>query len=217
MAQICIEPVGSATLIENFDTLVLRKRAREALKVISDRDLRELSRDYFLDQRFRRDVFGRDVATLSKSERHARLLGMPFSLLKPVDSIEFQLETAAGRVRFDNLAARRIVTRLAGESARLSDCLDTTITTADLIANALMLCSADVIGPSVASPYNTQTLNRALLALTRDADGAGYMALPCGTALRLSGPLLDAVRDRVSSEEERSWVQFLNSLSGEVD
>jgi hypothetical protein len=56
MAAIGLSPIGSATLRDNFDSFVLRAKAREALEAIADPDRRALARDYFMFQRFRRDV-----------------------------------------------------------------------------------------------------------------------------------------------------------------
>ncbi len=59
MKAIGFAPVGSTTLIENLDPLVLSANARAILGTIADDDLRELVRDFYLDQRFRCDVFAR--------------------------------------------------------------------------------------------------------------------------------------------------------------
>jgi hypothetical protein len=59
MAEIGLKPVGSATLVENHDSFVLGHAAREALAVIGDEDVRELARDFLIDQFFRRDLFVR--------------------------------------------------------------------------------------------------------------------------------------------------------------
>ena len=73
MATIGLEPVGSATLSENFDWMVLDQAARQALGAITDPDARELVRDYYLDQRFRCDVFARGNRQLGLDERAGRL------------------------------------------------------------------------------------------------------------------------------------------------
>jgi len=78
MAAIGLAPVGSATLIENFDRLALSDSAREALVCIPDPDLRELARDFFLNQRLRCDVFDRGNRRLDPEERAERLLASPF-------------------------------------------------------------------------------------------------------------------------------------------
>jgi hypothetical protein len=53
MADIGLLPAGSATVGDNFDNFVLRASEREALADVADPDLRELIRDFFLNQRFR--------------------------------------------------------------------------------------------------------------------------------------------------------------------
>src|SRR4029079_8692696 len=73
MAEIGLKPVGSAYLVENFDAWVLTRRARRLVAEIDDPDLRELVRDFCLDQRFRADVFARDAAPLDEPEQHRRL------------------------------------------------------------------------------------------------------------------------------------------------
>src|SRR5215471_5796060 len=73
LATIGLEPAGSATLNENFDWMVLGEGARQTLATIAEPDARELVRDYYLDQRFRRDVFARGNRRLKPGEQAARL------------------------------------------------------------------------------------------------------------------------------------------------
>ncbi|MGB9649910.1 MAG: class I SAM-dependent methyltransferase, partial [Stellaceae bacterium] len=80
MATIGLEQVGSATLSENFDWMVLDEAARRKLGAITDPDTRELVRDYYLDQRFRCDVFARSNRQLGPDERAGRLLSSAFAL-----------------------------------------------------------------------------------------------------------------------------------------
>jgi len=70
MATINLNPVGSATLSENFDWILLTEQAREKLAAITDANVR----DYYLDQRFRCDVFGRGNRQLGPEERAERIL-----------------------------------------------------------------------------------------------------------------------------------------------
>src|SRR5262249_41620823 len=80
LATIGLEPVGSATLVENHDAFVLGKAAREALAAIGDKDVRELARDFLVDQFFRCDVFVRDGKRLDEDEQRRRLLANVFAL-----------------------------------------------------------------------------------------------------------------------------------------
>jgi len=102
LATIGLKPVGSATLVENFDSFVLQKAERDALSDIADADLRELVRDYFLLQRFRRDVFGRTRAPIQDRQRRRELLACRFVLTRPPSAVNYSMTTPAGRVRFDN-------------------------------------------------------------------------------------------------------------------
>ena len=65
MAAIGLKPVGSATLSENLDWMVLDEPARETLASIADADARELVRASFLDQRLHCDVFAPDNRALA--------------------------------------------------------------------------------------------------------------------------------------------------------
>src|SRR5262249_52437483 len=84
MAEIGLEPVGSATLSENFDWMVLSKDSREVLATVADANVRELIRDFCLDQRFRSDVFARNNRFLHNEERADRLLSSTFALARPL-------------------------------------------------------------------------------------------------------------------------------------
>src|SRR3989440_4924931 len=108
MAAIGLEPVGSATLSENLDWMVLDDAARQTLGAITDPDARELVRDYYLDQRFRCDVFTRGNRQLGPGERACRLHSSTFVLARPVPAIRYTTTTPAGSVNYDCPAARAI-------------------------------------------------------------------------------------------------------------
>src|SRR5215831_19954887 len=96
MATIGLEPVGSATLIQNHDSFVLGRAARETLAAINDEDVCELARDFLIDQSFRRDVFVRAGKQLDHNEQRQRLLASAFALARGVRMVEYKLETPAG-------------------------------------------------------------------------------------------------------------------------
>jgi len=99
MATLGLAPVGSATLIENFDSLVLGRDARKALAAISDNDVRELARDFLISQSFRCDVFVRAGRRLNDDERYQRLRATTFALARPRRAIKYSMATPAGRLR----------------------------------------------------------------------------------------------------------------------
>jgi SAM-dependent methyltransferase len=212
MAEIGLAPVGSATLRDNFDNFVLRKAAREALAEIEDPDQRELIRDHFMFQRFRRDVYGRDVARLDDEDRRNRLIETSFALMRPPGLVAFKMATEAGELGFDNPVARQIVARLADGPARLRDCVGAETSEQDVLANALSLCCAGAIWPAGrAAPVDR--VNRALLDELDANTETTFRVLPWGTALRFDGTILVALRDgKETPEGVRPWIEFLRKL-----
>jgi len=196
MARIGLLPVGSASLMSNFDSFVLGAKAREMLASIADENVRELVRDYFIDQRFRRDVFIRDGRKITRDEQRVRLLASSFSLAKPATEVEFTKPTPAGSLRFDNEAARGIVTALGDGPRRLAEIAAACgLDAQDVVANALTLCAAGIVVPVGEHPASVVKLNRAIFARRNESEPINVLALPCGTALHIAGPLWKALQD----------------------
>jgi trans-aconitate methyltransferase len=211
MAEIGLSPVGSASLQDNFDSFVLRKAAREALAEIEDPDLRELARDYFMNQRFRRDVYARDPRGLADDERRERLLDMHFALMRPEAMVKFATGTEAGELKFDNPVARRLVAMLALGPRRLGGCVEGD-TIQDVIANTMALCCAKILAPVAAHLASVERLNAVLLDTPDAETETALRVLPYGTAMRFDRNLLKALRDgSPTSPEVLPWVDFLKS------
>ena len=113
MKTVGLTPVGSATLMENLDPLVLSASAREMLGAIADHDLRELVRDFYLDQRFRCDVFARGNRRLGGAQRCDALLASIFALARPASAIRYSAATPAGYHPYNNPTARAMISALA--------------------------------------------------------------------------------------------------------
>ena len=177
LAQAGLKPVGSATLVENYDNFVLGRAARELLATIQDPNAREFARDFLIDQFFRRDVFVREGQTLNDAERRRRLMNSAFYLADPPDEVTYTLATPAGNLSFDNPAARHIVKGLAAGPRRLTELSrNPSIPEKDLLANALALTAAVTIWPVEAADVPVHDINRALKGR--------YRVLACGTAVR---------------------------------
>ena len=197
MAAIGLEPVGSATLSENLDWMVLDEAARKTLGAITDPDARELVRDYYLDQRFRRDVFARDNRQFGPDERAGRLLSSTFALARPVPAIRYTMTTPAGSVTYDSPAARAIVAELtAGRRARTRD-----------LKTLLTLCAAGDIMPAEPGHASVADLNQALCGRVDGPEEIRWLALPCGTAVEADPGLLRALRDGQPVDD--GWRRFL--------
>jgi SAM-dependent methyltransferase len=121
LKQIGLVPVGSALLVENFDAWVLGRRARALVAGIADPDRRELVRDFCIHQRFRCDVFARDASRLTPAEQREHLLAAGLALTRPPAAITYEIATPAGRVQYDNPAARAIIASLMSGIRHLAD------------------------------------------------------------------------------------------------
>jgi SAM-dependent methyltransferase len=214
MAEIGLVPVGSATLRDNFESFVLQAKARAALAEIDDPDRRELARDYFMFQRFRRDVYGRAPERIDDDERRERLFAQTFALMRPASLVEYKMATEAGDLAFDNPVARGLVARLAEGPRRLRDCLEPGADAQDLLANALTLSCAHVLRPVAARAADVTRLNAALLEGLDAKTETTFRVMPRGTALRFDGQILVALRDgKPLPDSVAPWVEFLERLA----
>jgi len=191
MATLGLAPVGSATLIENFDSLVLGRDARKALAAISENDVRELARDFLITQSFRSDVFVRAGRRLNEDERYQRLRATTFALARPRRAIKYSMATPAGRLRYGNAAARDIVSVLSAGPASLAEITaKSTLAGQDLLANVLVLCAADAVWPVESRRVSVSAVNEAILRRLGGCGEVLYLALPCGTAVAMDDALL---------------------------
>jgi len=213
MAEIGLTPVGSATLRDNFDSFVLRAKAREALEAIDDPDQRELARDYFMFQRFRRDVFGLSPRAIDDDERRERLFDTTFALMRPASLVEYKMVTEAGDLAFDNPVSRGLVAKLSDGPRRLRDCLEPGADAQDLVANALSLCCANQLRPVAGRAVPVDRLNAVLLEALDAKNETTFRVMPHGTALRFDGQILVALRDgKPLPDTVAPWVEFLQRL-----
>jgi SAM-dependent methyltransferase len=212
MCSIGLVPVGSATLIENYDSFVLGQAARRTLAAIADVDARELARDFLIDQFFRRDVFVRRGRVLYGTERRSKLLASTFALVHPVDAIEYTVKTPAGRVRYDNAVARGIVTALAAGPCPLANVsTEFSLASEDVLANALMLSAANALRPVEGSRVPTRNLNEAIYRRLGGPEEIRFLALPCGTALPINDILLRLIegRETIKEGDDQGWRSML--------
>jgi len=211
MAEIGLKPVGSATLVENHDSFVLGQAAREALAVIGDEDVRELARDFLIDQFFRRDLFVCEGKALDERGQRQRLLANAFALARGADKIEYVLRTAAGRLNFDNAAARAIIAGLAAGPCRLGAIAEHSDAAAeDIVANAIALCASTQILPVESRRASVAAMNAAISRRLGGPEEIAYVALPCGTALPVNDPVRLLLRgDTGGDVEYDEWRDFL--------
>jgi len=208
MATIGLTPVGSATLSENLDWMVLDEAARKTLATISELDARELVRDFYLDQRFRCDVFARGNKRLGADERAGRLFSSTFALARPVPSIEYTTTSPAGPVVYDTPAARAIIAALTLGPRAL-----TGPATAQDLEAILTLCATGDVMPAEPGKAPVGDLNRILCGRIDGPEEIRWLALPCGTAVEVDRRLMRLLRDGGGIDESQfpDWREFLAS------
>ena len=211
MAEIGLKPAASATLLDNHDSFVLGAAARQALEGIADDDVRELARDYLIDQFFRRDVFVRQGRRLTSDARRNRLMDSVFFLAQPADAVEYGMRTPAGKLGFDNKTARHIVGALAAGPRRLADIADPSIPARDLLANVVALSAATIVWPVNAGRVTTAALNAAILGRQGGSEEICCVALPFGAALPVNSELLARLRNGENLADD-AWAAWAQSL-----
>jgi hypothetical protein len=211
LAIIGLGPIGSATLLENLDSLVLSKSAREMLGAIPDNNLRELVRDFYLDQRFRCDVFARDQRRLNGEQRCDALLASTFALARPAAAIRYSAGTPAGFHPYNNPTARAIVSALADGPRPLAEVAPVLAPPQDVATNLLLLCAVGDTMPVEPGRAPVETLNRAIFRRLDGPEEIHWLTLPCGTALDVDPGLMRRLRDGEKIDEDRfpGWRGFL--------
>jgi len=211
MAAICLEPVGSAKLIQNFD-LVQAGAAREALALIGDENARELARDFLLNQFFRMDVFVREGRRLDEEERQRRLMDSTFMLACPSTEIDYAVATPVGRQSFDTPRSRAIVTSLTTGPMSLAEVVARSGLEAQAILDAgLILTALDILRPVERDQFDVQRVNMAVRRRLGGAEEIPFLALPCGTMLKLNDALRGVMRcvEDSHSGAINDWIKFL--------
>ena len=214
MRAIGLEPIGSATLIENYDSHVLGSASRRILADIADDDARELARDFLIDQFFRRDVFVRDGQRLDEEHQQERLLNATYALAKPAGMVEYSVATAAGQLKFDNGVARAIVSSLAPGASTLAALMaELQIDARNLLANIQVLCATRAVWPVEPGRASVAAVNRVIRQRLGGPDQIPHLALPCGTALSITDPVRQHLEGGETFEggDSGQWRDFLSA------
>ena len=213
MKTIGFAPVGSATLIENLDPLILNEKARATLGTIADNDLRDLVRDFYLDQRFRCDVFARDSRRLSGEQRCKTLLARAFALARPAAGIRYSSATPTGFRPYSNPVARAIVEALAGGPRSLAEASAIPASAEDLATNILLMCAVGDAMPVEPGHASVETLNRVVFGRLDGPEEICWLSLPCATAIEADLSLMRRLRDGEQIDEDGfpGWRGFLAS------
>jgi predicted O-methyltransferase YrrM len=105
--------VGSADPIRHVPSMGLTEKARAIVEPIENRTHRETVKDFLLDTRFRRDLFGRGRHMLPMSAQRRQILDQRFVLAKRREECLLQVRVPAGEVHLNADPYDRILDALA--------------------------------------------------------------------------------------------------------
>ena len=106
----------TAVPLDTVDMLNLSAEAQAFLATVEHPILREQSRDYFINQQFRKDLFLRGARRLSAGEQRQRLLDTRFVLLKPVEEVPAKINAIIGEATLQETIYQPVLTALAERS-----------------------------------------------------------------------------------------------------
>ena len=91
--------IGSATLLDNFSDLMLTPEQRKIIDTVPPGAMREMTKDYFVNRPFRRDIYIRGAQKISDARRN-ELLGR-IGLASIIDNAtpKFSINTPAGEAK----------------------------------------------------------------------------------------------------------------------
>ncbi|MFT0533276.1 class I SAM-dependent methyltransferase [Castellaniella hirudinis] len=108
-----LDYAGTAVPLDVVDAINLTAPARSFLGTIEHPILREQTRDYFVGQQFRKDLYMRGARRLTPVEQRQLLLEMRFALLKAADAVTYKVTTPLGEATMQEALYAPLVAALA--------------------------------------------------------------------------------------------------------
>lgn len=109
--------LGSANLIDHMDNLNLTNEAIQELAKIPDPVYRELVKDFYLNNPFRRDIYVRGMNLMSPMEQIERFQALKFMLVVSPDQVKLEHQTALGKLQLQENVYRPLTTCLQAGGA----------------------------------------------------------------------------------------------------
>ena len=182
---------GSAHLLDHVVGVQLSPAAQAIVNRIHDTTLQETTRDYFINQQFRRDIFGKGLVKLSPVEQRVRLGAMHFVLTARPEAIKLEVIGGVGKVQLRPEIYEPIIATLKTAEGRpmlLGDlCADAkvaSLATEQIIEALLLLVATGSVAPTqppdviAASDATCRSLNGAIFEGAQTSDEMQFLASP---------------------------------------
>lgn len=106
----------TAVPLDTVDAVNLTGEAQTFLQGIDHPIMREQTRDYFVNQQFRKDLYLRGAVRLSPIEQRERLLETRFVLTQPADTVPLKVAGAAGEATLQEAVYKPVIEALAAKN-----------------------------------------------------------------------------------------------------
>ena len=106
----------TAVPLDGVDAVNLRPDAQAFLQGVDHPILREQSRDYFVNQQFRKDLYVRGAVRLSAIEQRERLLNTRVVLLQAPESVALKVNGAVGEAALQEAVYQPVLAALAANA-----------------------------------------------------------------------------------------------------
>ncbi len=189
-----------ANVLDQIDNINLSPEQINFIKGITDNTLRETTRDFIVNKRFRRDYWIKGLRRLSSLERSEALIDQKFVLILPKDNVSLKLNTQLGEISMNEDLYVPLVDAMSDYSPiSVADlfsqvkAVKKTITVKEVAEALMMLNSTGAISPaqdlslSKQCQNNTIALNHYLMQRSRSDASVAHLASPVtGGGINLS-------------------------------
>ena len=190
MAEARLEYVGSATVCDNIIGLSAPPEIA-AMFAGADPGMAETIKDFSVNRRFRRDLFGRAPVRASPAEFHDELSAIRFMLTVEPDAATTTLKTSAGDLKAKEEIALPVLERLKLGSAAVAELAAlpalAAVSPEQLAQTLSLLVESGQLHPmreGTAGYAESQALNALLIDESQRDDSVRYLAAPAlGTAV----------------------------------
>ena len=182
---------GSSIMPESLPVLMGYEPFKSILEKLPTLSGRELTKDFLLDTRYRRDVFVRGGKRLAADNRDMVMNGLAFALEQPAADVRYDAKVTFGEMKFDNEHVHALVETLEGGPRTLGELVaQAHARGADpqaVVANVHALLLTGQIRPvyrgTPEAAKGARAMADAVRARATDAPNAvGFLPSPFGTA-----------------------------------
>ena len=224
LAEAKLTFAASAAILENLPAISIPAAAHQVLQEIKDPVMRETTRDYFVNQQFRRDIFVKGPRVMPIYEHARKVEAESFVLVGDPGKVPEKVATVIGEADLRADFYNPIVKVLAGmpcRSATVGELMQvpelSTFNRAQIWEVMLVLTGAGYVAPAAKSstPQDDAIASRALNCrlLERAEAGAGvdYLAAPkLGAAIQI--PRIDQMFIKAIEAKEADPVEWVRRV-----